>query len=135
MTYLLDADWSIDYLAGRQHAQALYPTLEQAGMAMSVVTRIELWTGVDGSQNPQQAARELARFLQVVTVIPLNRRVEREVVRLRHELLSRNLPIKHRAYDLIVAATALAYDLTVVTSNTRDYQDIPDLKRLNPRQQ
>ena len=59
----------------------------------------------------------------------------KEVVRLRHELLSRNLPIKHRAYELIVAATAQAHDLTVVTSNTRDYQDIPGLKRPNPRQQ
>lgn len=135
MTYLLDADWIIDYLSGQQRAHALFPSLLAGGIAISVMTRIELWTGVPGSADPVKAARELRRFLRAVSVIPLNRTVEQQVVQLRSHLRAHNLPIKHRAYDLIVAATALAYDLTLVTSNTRDYQDVPNLKRLNPRGQ
>lgn len=53
--------------------------------------------------------------------------------RLRRELLDRKLPIQHRAYDLITAATALAYALMLVTSNTRDFADIPELTLLDPR--
>jgi tRNA(fMet)-specific endonuclease VapC len=30
--------------------------------------------------------------------------------------------------DLSIAATALIYDLTLVTHNTADYVDIPDLR-------
>jgi predicted nucleic acid-binding protein len=30
--------------------------------------------------------------------------------------------------DLLIAATALVYDLTLVTHNTRHFQGIPDLR-------
>ncbi len=33
-----------------------------------------------------------------------------------------------RSLDLIIAATALEYNLTLVTRNTEDYADVPDLK-------
>src|SRR3712207_8214177 len=36
-------------------------------------------------------------------------------------------------FRAIVAATALTYGLTLLTSNTRDYRDIPDLTWLNSR--
>ena len=49
------------------------------------------------------------------------------------ERVDRKLPIKQRAYDLIVAATALEYDLIVVSSNTKDYQDIAGLRQFEPR--
>jgi tRNA(fMet)-specific endonuclease VapC len=133
MTYLADADWVIDYLSGRADAHVLFPTLISGGLAISVMSRIELWTGVAGSRDPVQAARDLRRFLRAVTIIPFNLRVQQATIQVRRQLLDQRLPIKHRAYDLIVAATALAYDLMLVTSNTRDYRDIPNLKRLNPR--
>lgn len=45
--------------------------------------------------------------------------------RLRADLLSRKVPISHRPCDLIAAATALTYDLMLVTGNVRDCRDIP----------
>jgi predicted nucleic acid-binding protein len=35
--------------------------------------------------------------------------------------------IEQRAFDLLVAATALTYQLTLVTRDTADYADIPGL--------
>jgi predicted nucleic acid-binding protein len=35
--------------------------------------------------------------------------------------------------DLIIAATALEYDLTLVTENTGDFTDIPDLLLSQPQ--
>lgn len=66
-------------------------------------------------------------------VLPLDQAVERRLVHIRRDLLDRRRPIKHRAYDLIVAATAVAHDLTLITGNTRDYADIPGLRLMNPR--
>jgi predicted nucleic acid-binding protein len=40
----------------------------------------------------------------------------------------RTLPI----LDTLIAATALAHDMIVVTRNVRDFKDIPDLKFFNP---
>lgn len=133
MKYLLDADWSIDYLSGIRAARALFPILLKDGVAVSVVTQIELYTGAYGAPDPDRALRELRTFLRVTTTLPLNRRVVQRTARLRALLRSQNLPIKHRAYDLIVAATALEYGLVLVTSNIRDYQDISGLSVFNPR--
>ncbi|MCL4458714.1 MAG: type II toxin-antitoxin system VapC family toxin [Chloroflexi bacterium] len=36
--------------------------------------------------------------------------------------------ITQRAFDLLIAATALEHDLTLVTHNFDDYSDIPNLK-------
>jgi tRNA(fMet)-specific endonuclease VapC len=66
-------------------------------------------------------------------VLGVNRRVVDRTARLRAPLLATKAPIRHRAYDLLTAATALTYDLTLVTDNDRDFADVPGLKRLNPR--
>jgi predicted nucleic acid-binding protein len=41
---------------------------------------------------------------------------------------TRSLPVQ----DTLIAAAALAHDMIVVTSNIRDFKDIPGLKLLNP---
>jgi tRNA(fMet)-specific endonuclease VapC len=134
MTFLLDTDTVIDYLTGREPALTLVPQLQQRdGIAVSSPTLIELNTGVYGGRNPTEAERQLRGFPRVATVLPVSRRVILQAARLRAELLATRAPIKHRAYDLLTAATALAYDLTLVTSNHRDFADIPGLNRLNPR--
>lgn len=133
MEYLIDADWSIDFLAGRPSADVLFPILRQGGIAASIITSIELYTGAYGAHDPKRAAQELRVFLRVVKVLPVSHRVMLTTARLRHELLSAKAPIAHRAYDMIVAATALTHGLTLVTSNIRDYQDIPGLKLLHSR--
>ena len=68
-----------------------------------------------------------------MAVLPLTRRVMRETAALCYELLESRLAIKHRAYDLITAAAARVHDLTLVTSNTKDFGDIPNLRLLDPR--
>ena len=133
MRYLLDADSIIDYFANQPGALTGFPQFLRDGSAVSGTTVIELYTGVYGARDPTTAERQLRIFLRSVTVLPLNRRVILRTARLRRELLDRKLPIQHRAYDLITAATALAYALTLVTSNTRDFADIPGLALFDPR--
>jgi tRNA(fMet)-specific endonuclease VapC len=133
MTYLLDADWCIDYLSDIRAARALFPTLARSGIAISIVTQIELYTGVYSGPVPDRAQRQLRTFLRAMRTFPLTQRVVRRTARLRAHLRAQRAPIKHRALDLIVAATALEHDLTLVSSNVRDYQDIPGLRLLSPR--
>jgi predicted nucleic acid-binding protein len=51
------------------------------------------------------------------------------MARLQHEVFSTT----SRSADLLTAGTALAYDLTLVASNIRDFGDVPNLKLLDPR--
>ena len=132
MTYLTDSTFVIDALTHQPHAHRLLPTLLREGLALSAISHMELWDGVYGSHDPQQAARELRQFLRRVTLLPFSHRVSLRTAALRREMRQRGFRLDHRMLDILIAGTALAYDLTMVTSDT-DFDDIPGLRRLNPR--
>jgi predicted nucleic acid-binding protein len=58
--------------------------------------------------------------------------VAERCARLRETLRSQNKWVNSRALDLIIAATALEYDLTLVTNNAEDFKDIPGLALYQP---
>lgn len=63
MKYLADSTWVIDLLSGQAAAVGLYPTLLQEGLAVSIVTYMELWEGVYTNRDPRRAAQGLRNFL------------------------------------------------------------------------
>jgi predicted nucleic acid-binding protein len=132
MTYLTDATFVIDALRGQAYAAQLVPTLLADGLALSIITHMELWDGVYGNPNRQVAARRLRAFLRPITLLPFTPRVSQRTAHLRRELRRRGRPLQQRALDILVAGTALHHGLTVVTSDT-DYDDIPGLRLLDPR--
>jgi predicted nucleic acid-binding protein len=132
MNYLVDATYVIDLFTNQPHALTMLPTLLADGFGISVVTELELWEGVYMGRDPKAAALNLRQFLSGVKVLPVSRLVARRCARLRGELRAQKRPVQHRAFDLLIAATALQYRLIMVTSDT-DFDDIPRLQRLNPR--
>ena len=72
MTYLTDATYVIDFLRGQVYARIVYPTLVRDGLALSIVTHMELWEGVYGDQDPKAAERRLRTFLRPLTVLPFS---------------------------------------------------------------
>ncbi len=133
MSYLLDADATIDHFSGEPGVQALISTLAKTDLGLAATTLVELYTGVFRSADPIAAERELRTFLKTVTILPLTRRVIERTARLRVDLLNRNLSVRTRAFDILAAAFALEHGLTIVTSNTRDYRGITGLTQLNAR--
>jgi predicted nucleic acid-binding protein len=132
MTYLTDSTFVIDSFTGQSFAVALLPTLLRDGLALSIVTYMELWEGAYGDRDPSAAAWRLRTFLRPLTILPFSRRVARRTARLRRELRSLRRPLEQRALDILVAGTALHHGLTIVTSDA-DFDDIPGLTILNPR--
>ena len=132
MTYLLDTDWVVDHLAGRSEAVDLVATLAPDGIAISIITYVEVFEGILGGRDPRQAERVLRQFLEGVDVIGISRTVARRAAAIRVGLRRRRVPIDHRAMDLLIAATAVEHDLTLVSRNTRDYGDIPVLRLYQP---
>jgi tRNA(fMet)-specific endonuclease VapC len=132
MKYLTDATFIIDAFTGQSFTAALLPDLIQDGMALSLITYMELWEGVYGDCDPRAAEYRLRTFLRPLTVLPFSRQVAVQSAHLRYQLRRLRRPVQQRALDLLVAATALRYGLTLVTSDT-DFDDIPGLTVLNPR--
>jgi len=132
MPYLIDTDWVIDHLANVPEAVRLLDGLAQEGIAISIITYMEVYQGVLRSPGSQEAQSKLRGFVDVVPMLPLSVAVAQRCAQLRETLRSQGKRVNARALDLIIAATALEYHLTLVSRNTEDYADIPNLKLHQP---
>src|SRR5918992_5631595 len=132
MPYLVDSNIVIDHLADIPTASAHLEQLALDGIAISIVTYMEAFQGVAQSPSPRQAREKFHAFLTGVLILPFSFAVAEPCARLRKTLRSQNKRVKSRALDLIIAATALEYGLTLVTKNTDDFKDIPDLTLYHP---
>lgn len=94
---------------------------------ISVVTHVELEGGVHAK--PQFAAARRAALdvlLDTLIVIPF----EDEALRAYRRIVEASGYVRQRILDRMIAATALVHDLPLITSNGRDFRDIPNLKLL-----
>jgi tRNA(fMet)-specific endonuclease VapC len=133
MAYLIDSDWVIDHLANVPEATELLEGLAGEGIAISIVTYMEVFQGL--LRSPSVAEEEEPRFdtfVEGVPVIPLSLAVARRCARIRETLRRQRKRVNTRALDLIIAAAALEHDLTLVTRNLEDYDDIPELRLYLP---
>jgi len=125
MRYLLDSDIVIYHLNGVVQAINLLDQLAGDGMAMSAVTYMEVLQG-PGSRTAEQQER-LSVLLNLVPVLPMTEAEALRCADIRLALAAEGKRVRSRALDLIVAATALEHNLTMVTNNVSDYADIPGL--------
>lgn len=72
MTFLIDSDWVIDYLAGRPAVIRLVNSLVDQGLAISLVTYAEAHEGIEGGRDPIAAEDTFRDFLIRVNVLPIS---------------------------------------------------------------
>lgn len=105
----------------RQRLSALGPLVA----CVSIVTAAELCFGAAKAKSePLRVKVETA--LVAVLPLPLTEPVDDVYASLRADLEARGTPISY--HDLLIAAHALALDLTLVTANTREFSRVPDLR-------
>jgi predicted nucleic acid-binding protein len=130
MPYLIDSDWVIQALRGRQPATSTIAQLLPQGIGISWVTVAEVYEGAfgkpDGRPDPQAQLAHLRDFLQAFRVVALTDPIAERFAQLRADLRQKGQRIPD--FDLIIAATALHYDLTILTRNHRHFERIPAVK-------
>jgi tRNA(fMet)-specific endonuclease VapC len=126
MKYLVDSDWVVDYLVGKQQAIVLLSTLAKEGIAVSLITLGEIYEGIYYGRDPQRSEEGFRKFLRGVTVLPLNRSIMQRFGRIRGDLRRRSPLIGDP--DILIAATTMYHDLTLVTRNRKGYERITALK-------
>ncbi|MDP2897802.1 MAG: type II toxin-antitoxin system VapC family toxin [bacterium] len=126
MSYLNDSDWVADWLAGKPQAVRLITNLSEENVAISLITFGEIYEGIYYGRDPREAEVGFKKFLREVEVLPLNRAIMRDFARIRGELRRSGQLIGDP--DLLIAATALHHNLTLVTRNVKDFQRTPKLK-------
>jgi predicted nucleic acid-binding protein len=116
--YLIDSNAAIDYLRGSLPASGMtfMDGVVNDIPKVSIITKIE----VLGFNTTPKAYKILTDFFDDALVLPLSDEVAEKTIELR-----KNYRIK--LPDAIIAATALAYNLTLVTRNVSDFQRIAGL--------
>jgi predicted nucleic acid-binding protein len=118
--YLIDTNTLSDYFGEKLPLNGLdfIDTLVNENPQISVMTRIESLSYL----TPQ--IETFRSFVNYSIVFDLTEDIILRTIALRR---SRRIKIP----DAIIAATALEYDLTLITHNTSDFQGIPNLKLLD----
>jgi tRNA(fMet)-specific endonuclease VapC len=124
--YLVDTDWVIHYLNGRPDIVAHIQSLEPRSFAISMISVAELYEGIYYSRDPRKAEEGLKNFLSGVDLLGIDEETARIFGRERGRLRSVRKNIGD--FDLLIGATALRHDLTVLTNNRRHFELIEKLK-------
>lgn len=127
MPYLIDTDVIIYHLNGIVAAESLLQRLAHEGLSISAVTYMEAVDGLARGTEPLVARQRFDILLSVLSVVPFDRREAQRCADLRTALRARGKRVRPRSLDIMIAATAIEHDLTLVTNNPGDYDDIPEL--------
>jgi tRNA(fMet)-specific endonuclease VapC len=114
--YLLDTSVIIDALNQKRGRWQLLGSLVEAGdtLACSVVTLTEIYAGV----RPKEMALT-QQFLDAMEHYQLDSRLARDAGLLKNDWAKQGQTLG--VVDLIIAATALAHNLVLMTDNRKDF--------------
>ena len=117
--YLLDTNICIYFLKGLFN---LDKEIEKAGLSncyVSEITIAELKFGAENSEHQEKNRKTVDLFLSKFTIIPIFNSLDvyaKEKTRLR----KKRLPLDD--FDLLIGATAISNNLTLVTRNLSDFE-------------
>jgi tRNA(fMet)-specific endonuclease VapC len=124
--YLVDTDWAIDYLNGRDQTRRRLEKLADGGLALSIISLAEIYEGVLYSKDPEKNERGLRNLLLYVTVANIDEQTSRLFGKERGRL--RAIGQRVADFDLLIGVTARRYDLTLLTNNRRHFENIEGLQ-------
>ncbi len=126
MTYLLDANTCINYLNGRSEPiRRRIESLRPDNLALCSVVKAELlYSAVKSGRSAENFAK-LRRFFARFPSLPFDDAAAEVYGRIRARLERVGSPIGPN--DLLIAATALAHQRTLVTHNQDEFGRIEEL--------
>lgn len=132
MTYLLDTCTVSDFVKGEPNTLVRIRSISPSEVFISVITLMEIQYGM--AINPKSVSKirqVIENFLDSIIILPFSNKEALEAASIRSILKTQGTPIGY--YDLLIAATAKVNQLSIVTSNVREFERIPELKVLNWR--
>lgn len=126
MSNLLDTDWAIDYLNRIPRTVRRVDELRPEGISISIVTVAELYEGALNSNEPARNENLMTEFLDQYPIIGLDVPICRIFGVERARLRAMGTPIQD--LDLLIGATALHHDLTLLSNNRRHFERLSGLR-------
>ena len=125
MSFLLDTNICSAHF--RRPGGLAHRFIQYSGrMFLSSIVLGELYTGAFHVDNPAPLLGNIHDLLEDMSLLPFDVECAEQFGRLRGGLLRQGLSVP--TVDLMIGATAIVHDLTLVTHNTADFINIPGLR-------
>lgn len=128
MIFTLDTNACVAHLRRRgvSAVSRRLAAVSVSDVVISSIVRAELLYGALRSRDVARNTAEVNAFLSRFASVPFDDAAAIQYAGIRHALAGLGLPIGPNA--LLIAAIALANDLTVMTHNTSEFSRVPGLK-------
>ena len=117
--YVLDTNTLIYYFKGMGRVAERLLSHSPRKIGIPTLVLYELEVGLAKSSRPEQRRGQLAEMLAMVNILPFGIAEAREAAQIRAALEGAGEPIG--PYDVLIAATALANQATLVTHNVEEF--------------
>jgi tRNA(fMet)-specific endonuclease VapC len=124
--FALDTNTLIYYFKdmGNVSENLLQVSPKDIGVPSIVVYELEV--GIAKSTSPQKRTQQLKTFLSAVTILPFAEAEAKSAAFIRADLEKQGQPIG--PYNVLIAATTLANNATLVTRNTNEFARVQNLQ-------
>ncbi|MCX5832349.1 MAG: type II toxin-antitoxin system VapC family toxin [Deltaproteobacteria bacterium] len=129
MGIIFDTSAIIGIERGHESLDTLIAGREEEPFGISVITAAELLHGVERADTEERKLRRQAfveKVIESFPVFPFDLMTGRIYASIWAAVAKKGWTVG--AHDLIIAATAICLDYTVVTANIRDFEKIPGIK-------
>lgn len=127
-TFFVDTSVIIDYIKGKESARELMHSAHGA-LVSSYFCLAELYEGIERVSNPNAHEKPaLTFFRNLKKIYGLDMHIAKVFGKVRAQLKKDGNVIED--IDIFIAATCLAYDLTLITFNKKHFSHIGSLKIL-----
>ena len=128
MSFLLDTNICSAFLKGNRQVEGRV-LLHGGGLYINTIILGELLTWTMRSNAPPSRQVVLDELLQEVTILDVTSDVARKYGEMQAALFDRGTPVP--GMDLMIAATAIVHNLTLVTHNSQDFVNVPNLRMVD----
>jgi tRNA(fMet)-specific endonuclease VapC len=123
--YLLDTNICIAHVKGLDAVEQRFRLVGKKKILISEITLAELKYGAIKSDRPDHHTRVLEQFMTGISVLPISAVLDAFAME-KARLKKLGQPISD--FDLLIGATAIHHDLTLVTNNTRHFQRLQGIR-------
>lgn len=127
--YLLDTDILIYSLKGNEAVLRHVENRQHDPMQISIISLMELYYGAHKSERSAANLARVRRIENSFDILQVDRSIAETFGMIKSDLESQGTPLDD--FDLVIAATALAFNLTMVTNNEKHFQRVHGLRLEN----
>ena len=126
MKYVLDTNTLIYFFKGIGNVSKHMLAQSPSELAIPTVVLFELEVGIAKSTSPLKRKSQLQEITSLVNVLPFGIAESKSTAQIRVKLEKKGLSIG--PYDVLIAATAMANNMILVTHNQKEFVRIEGLR-------